>query len=155
MSLSKADWRLAGVLVLAACDAGISGPNLSPADHLTLQILPGYNWSRLPGDAAVISSASVQGHTLQLTVQYGGGCSTHDFALVAGGEVGESNPPFTFFRLAHNAHGDPCDAIVFRDLSVDLTPIIAMLQASSTALRFGLVEPGEHPSAIGELLLTF
>jgi hypothetical protein len=142
------------LLVLAAC-SDVTGPLLSDGDQLVLQVLQGFDWNKLSRDAATITDASVEGHTLRLHVQFGGGCKPHRFALVAGDALAESNPPYTQFRLAHDGGKDPCDALLTRDLEVDLTPIVSLVQLSGgTALRFTLLEPGEHPSAIGELVLT-
>lgn len=142
------------LLALAAC-SDVTGPSLSDGDQLVLQVLQGFDWKKLPDDPATITDGHVEGHTLHLQVQFGGGCKQHRFALVAAEALAESNPPYTRFRLVHEGDEDPCDALLTRDLQVDLTPIVSLVQLSGgTALRFTLLEPGEHPSAIGELLLT-
>ncbi len=146
---------IAAMLALPALACGTpAGPTLS-AEDLVLQVAD-LDWSTLPGDQATITSAELQGHTLHLRVQYGGGCAPHRFALVTGTAIAESFPPYALFRLAHDGSGDPCDALVNRDLRVDLTPIVSLLQqGGGTSLRFGLMEPGQHRAAVGELLLTF
>ena len=145
---------LAGAFLAACSDP--SGPGLSDEDELVLQIVDDLDPSELPDDQATITSARLEGRTLRLTLQYGGGCATHRFALVSGTALGESYPPYTLLRLAHDGNGDPCDALITREVEVDLSPIVPLVQQSGgTALRFNLMEPGEQLSAVGELLLTF
>jgi hypothetical protein len=142
-------------MIALACSNPV-GPGLSDQDQLVLQVTPGLDWRVLPDDQVTITDARVEGRTLHLSLQFGGGCKTHRFALVAGAELGESNPPYTLLRLAHDGHDDFCDALVTRNLEVDLSPIVPLVQQSgAAALRFELVEPGEHVSGVGELLLTF
>jgi hypothetical protein len=129
---------------------------LSAEDQLVLQIVPRLEWRTRADHPAAITSAQVEGQTLRLVVEYGGGCATHRFALVAGTDFGESLPPYTLLRLAHDGSGDLCRALVTRQLEVDLSPIVPLVQQNGgTALRFELVEPGERVSAMGELLVTF
>lgn len=150
-------FRVASGIVLAAI-VGCSnpaGPSLSEEDDLVLQILDDFDWKKLPDDAATITAAHVEGQVLFLQVQFGGGCGKHRLALVTSSAIAESNPPYSQFRLAHDGGGDPCDALITRELRVDLSPIVPLAQGSGNALRFTLLEPGEHPSGVGELLLTF
>ena len=154
MKLGMAGAALLGALLFGCSDA--AGPSLSEDEDLVLQILDLREPGELPDDQATITSARVEGRTLHLTVQFGGGCGRHRFGLVAGTAFGESLPLYTVFRLAHDGGGDPCDALLTRNLRVDLSPIVPLVQqGGGTALRFELLEPGEHPSAVGELLLTF
>jgi hypothetical protein len=139
---------------LAACSSP-AGPSLTDGDDLVLQVIEGLDWKDLPGDPATITAAHLEGRILHLRIQFGGGCEPHRFALVAGRALAESNPPYSMFRLAHDGNHDPCDALLTRDVRVDLSPIVPLVQQSGgTALRFTLVEPGERVSAVGELLLT-
>ncbi|HLB53709.1 MAG TPA: hypothetical protein VJK71_01205 [Gemmatimonadales bacterium] len=145
---------LLGVLLLACSDP--AGPSLSDEPRLVLQIIPGSNWNNLPNDQATITAARIAGSTLHLTVQYGGGCNSHRFALVAGTSFGESLPLYTMLRLAHDGSRDPCEALITRQLEVDLSPIVPLVQqAGGSALRFDVVEPDGRVSSVGELLLTF
>ena len=143
-------WLAAPVLLLS-CDS--TGPTLTDDTELVLQIIPGLDPRDLADEQATITAARVEGRTLFLSLQFGGGCAPHSFALVTGGEIAESNPPYAVFRLAHDGNRDPCDALLSRDVEVDLTPIMPLV--GSSALRFNLMEPGEHPSAVGELLVAF
>jgi hypothetical protein len=145
-------WRwLAAPVFLLSCES--TGPTLTDDTELVLQIIPGLDPDDLADDQATITAAHVDGRTLFLSLQFGGGCAPHSFALVTGGEIGESNPPFTIFRLAHDGNRDPCDALLTRNVEVDLSPIMPL--AGSSALRFTLMEPGERVSSVGELVVTF
>ena len=148
---------LFGLALLGCLDSrGIGGPTLSSDDQLVLQVIPGLDWHALPDDQVTIVSANLASRTLHLRVQYGGGCVDHGLALVTGTELAESFPPFTLLRLAHDAHGDPCDALITRSIEIDLSPIVPLVQQSGAhALRFELLEPGGHPSDVGELVLAF
>ena len=140
----------------AGTDTGLDANDLALAgsDRLELQIVPDLDWRKLPADEVRISAASLDGLSLHLTLQFPGGCRPHQFALVAGTDLAQSNPPYTLFRLAHDANGDMCEAFLTRTVTVDLSPIVPVVQASGArALRFELVEPGERRSSIGELLL--
>lgn len=143
---------LLGSLLLGCGDP--MGPDLSSGDELTLQIVPNLNWHALAADQVVISAAELDGLTLHLTLRFGGGCKVHRFALVAGDSWGESYPPYTVLRLAHDGAADPCDALLSKQVRIDLSPLVPLIQrAGAAALRFELLEPGERRSAVGELLL--
>lgn len=148
-----------GVCLLAAigCDpGGIGGrPTLSDGDRLELQLVQAIDWSRTPDDPVAITSASVDGLLLHATLQFGGGCATHRFALVAGSPIAESNPPYTRFHLAHDAQGDACDALLTKHAQIDLSPIVPLALRSGRSLRFELFEPRDQRSAVGELRIDF
>jgi hypothetical protein len=78
------------------------------------------NWS---ADALSIDSARVSADTLHTFVTYGGGCARHEFALVAWNGWLESHPVQVSVLLAHDAHDDPCDALVTAHLRHDLRPL--------------------------------
>jgi len=147
---------LVGAVLLGCTDPVGPSPALSAEDQLALQIVPHLEWRTGADHPATITSAQVERQTLHLMVEYGGGCATHRFALVAGTELGESLPPYTVLRLAHDGNGDPCRALLGKQLEVDLSPILPLVnQSGGSALRFILVEPGERVSTMGELLVTF
>jgi len=77
----------------------------------------------LPDDPATIVSAAVEGDSLALEVRYGGGCEEHGFALYASDAFMESEPVQVGVTLAHDAKGDPCRALLTRDLKFDLAPL--------------------------------
>lgn len=85
---------------------------------------------RWPADAVTINAADVEGDTLQLSVAYGGGCREHRFTLLAETGWMESYPVQVRSRLAHDAEGDACKALLSRVLRIDLSPLKAAYQAS-------------------------
>jgi hypothetical protein len=146
------------VLALLLACSGPSEPaaTLSEDTDQALQVFAELDHRRLPADQASITHAEVSGRTLRLTLRFGGGCKRHRFALVAIGPLGESLPPSGLLRLAHDGNADPCDALLQRELEIDLSPIIPLVhQAGGTALRFQVLEPGGAGSAIGELVVQF
>ncbi len=77
-------------------------------------------WSRnLPSDSFRLEEAKIVGDCLVLTVQYSGGCQSHDFFLSLVPTL-TAQPVVT---LAHDAHGDMCEAWITDKRSFDLTPL--------------------------------
>ncbi len=115
---------LLGALLVAGLTAsgctGIATETLPPgASHVQVGDVP----STLPDDPATIVSAAVEGDSLSLEVQYGGGCEEHGFALYASDMFLESEPVQVMASLAHDAKGDKCKALVTRKLRFDLGPL--------------------------------
>jgi hypothetical protein len=101
-------------------------------------------------DAAEILRAEIAGDELRLEVQYGGGCAPHHFSLLHEGIFLESQPVQARLHLAHDAHGDPCRALIRRSLAFDLTPLKRAYQSSYQTSRgvivVHVVAPGSaHP----------
>ena len=83
------------------------------------------------GFATEVASASVTGDTLTLTVSYGGGCETHEFALCwPDGAFMESDPVQVALELWHGGPPDACDAWITEDRTFDLTPLKEAWQAA-------------------------
>jgi hypothetical protein len=74
-------------------------------------------------DAYELVSARVEGDTLHVAVQYSGGCTSHEFALLVTPIFMESYPVQMAGSLAHDARADPCRALVGSRLAFDLSPI--------------------------------
>jgi hypothetical protein len=67
---------------------------------------------------------ALRGDVLVLHVQYSGGCRPdHPLVLYASGDFRESNPVQTWMLLAHDDLGDPCEAIIDRNVVFDLDPV--------------------------------
>jgi hypothetical protein len=126
----SARWTHSGVVVLvallAACRDGGDEPAglLSNADdsgriRVELTGTPG----RWPADILTIDSASVKSDTLYAYVSHGGGCREHEYAAVAWNGWLESHPVQVGVFVAHEADGDPCDALLRPVLRFDLTPL--------------------------------
>jgi len=70
-------------------------------------------------------SMSVEATTLRVSVSYGGGCEDHTFAACWDGSIAQSDPESLLLTLAHDDHGDLCDAFVTRDLFIDISDLPA------------------------------
>lgn len=105
-------------VTLAACGAG------TPVDTGTYVVAPvGDPSATTRFDPATIEEVRVEGDRLHLRVTFGGGCRQHDFGLRFERVFLESEPVQSVLRLAHDAHGDPCRALLGRDLEFDLGPL--------------------------------
>ncbi|HEV2149926.1 MAG TPA: hypothetical protein VGR37_21185 [Longimicrobiaceae bacterium] len=145
---------------LAAClaVAGCAGPTIveMPDDGHLVQV--GGIPDRIPSTPATITSAAMQGDVLVLEVTFGGGCGQHDFALYASNVWLESDPVQVNVALAHDGHGDPCRALLSRELRFDLSPLAAAYRRSygrggTVVLR--LREPGGSGAATHTVRYTF
>lgn len=96
------------------------------------------NPSSWPNDGFRIENAGVVGHNLQITLSYGGGCTTHDVKVVAWGGWMESFPVQVRLFISHEDFNDPCDAWITREFSFDLVPLKLAYQES-----YGVGQPGE------------
>ena len=74
-------------------------------------------------DPTFIESSGLAGDRLLLDVRYGGGCAEHDFQLSWDGAILKSNPPQVVLTLSHDAHGDPCRALLAERLQFDLSAL--------------------------------
>jgi len=150
---------LAGALFLSGgCSPGdpISGldpvvaAQLTAGDAVALAvILDPQEFQRWPLDPFTLLRHTFSGDTLTLSVQYGGGCREHRFALLVGDTFMESHPVQVAAALAHNADGDLCRALLGRDLSYDLSPLRALYQAA-----YG-PDPGEVILGLGDRRISF
>jgi hypothetical protein len=80
----------------------------------------GYEW---PGttDPYEILETRVNGDTLTVTVQYGGGCEPHDFQMHQNMRWMKSMPPQLNIYLEHENNNDMCRALITQDLFFDLS----------------------------------
>ncbi len=83
-----------------------------------------------PFDPWTFVAHEIQGDTLSLEVRYGGGCREHRFALLIDPAFMESFPVRVAARLAHDADGDPCRALLTSTLRFDLSPLRGHFEAS-------------------------
>jgi hypothetical protein len=76
----------------------------------------------------------VKGDSLELVVNYGGGCRAQSFLLLADNAWMESYPVQVGVRVARDAQGDNCKALLSRMLRFDLTPLkVAYNEAYQTS----------------------
>jgi hypothetical protein len=121
-----------GVLLLALSGCGGSGP-FDPVDAFlaaspqvgvpTVHLVPEDDPRPWPMDPWTFRSHALHGDTLTLSIEYGGGCHVHRFALLVDPAFRESHPVQVSARLAHDADGDPCRALILEDLRFDLAPL--------------------------------
>lgn len=83
-----------------------------------------------PSDPWTFVAYQIEGDTLSLDVRYGGGCRDHRFALLIDPAFMESFPVQVAARLAHDADGDPCRALLTRTVRFDLSPLREHFEAS-------------------------
>ena len=88
----------------------------------------------LPMDSYALGEAmSIEAKTLRVSVTYGGGCEEHEFAACWDGSISQSNPSSLTLTLAHDAHDDLCDAVITRDLFIDISALPAGFGAPARA----------------------
>lgn len=141
-------YMAAAVLLLPGCGSNAvsdsPGPSASLSTATSGQVtitrdLASAVW---PSDSITITSHRLAGDTLVLQVQYRGGCRDHGFQLLAADAWMESYPVQVAGRLAHDAKGDSCKALVQRELRVSLAPLKeayrSAYQASSGRIAYQL-----------------
>jgi hypothetical protein len=85
------------------------------------------NWK----DLFSIKNVSITSNLLQIEVQYGGGCKTHEFILYVDSILIDGDPPILNFTLCHNANGDACKAIVSETLVFNIKPVEGLYSGPS------------------------
>lgn len=92
--------------------------SLSINSSIDLQI------DQLESDPFKIVSATPYDEGFSIIVQYGGGCTDHDFTIFWNQLIAESFPPQATLTMTHDDHDDPCDAIVRDSLFVPYAQLI-------------------------------
>jgi hypothetical protein len=96
-------------------------------------------------DLCFVQGARIEEDTLHLRVSYIGGCTEHDFRLVALDFFSEGAPLRAELLLAHDARGDACKAMIREVLRFDVSPIKAQYH------RVYGPEPGVVALRLGDL----
>ncbi|HSA54651.1 MAG TPA: hypothetical protein VLE53_03055 [Gemmatimonadaceae bacterium] len=112
---------------------GPTGALLS--DHLDegrgrVVLVPDAHAPGWPSDPLTIGEVSIAGDTIRIGVSFGGGCREHRLQLLAETTWMESNPVQVHARVAHDAGGDACEALIHGTLHFDLAPLRRMYQAA-------------------------
>jgi hypothetical protein len=124
-----------GVNYFRVCDSSVRiGESLS--------MHPGGLPQQLPADPVLTSEVRIQYDMLTLSLSYGGGCWDHLFALHSTGTLSMSQPPEVDLVLSHDAKGDPCKALISRNITFDLSSLLPSEQGQST-VRILLKFPGD------------
>lgn len=100
-----------------------------------------------PADPILIRSAVVRGDSLHIEAEHGGGCARHGYALVVGPAWMESFPVQVGARLAHDANGDRCRALLHPVMAFSLVPVRDAYRAAYGAASATVVinlQPGAH-----------
>jgi hypothetical protein len=122
---------LGAVAFAAACDPN---PSENPVGNTPASASPPVRIHPDVGphsllDATTISAATIQANFLRLELEYSGGCREHDFAALSSGAFLESWPVQLIVFLRHDAHGDPCEALVDNEATFDLTPVARLYRS--------------------------
>ena len=96
-------------------------------------ITPDTDAPHWPSDQVTIQGFTIRGDSLELAVTFGGGCRDHAFTLLSDAAWMESYPVQVGVKLAHDANGDNCKALLSRVLRFDLSPLKAAYSASYQA----------------------
>jgi hypothetical protein len=80
---------------------------------------------RDPVDNLIVTALSIEGDTLHVGVEHGGGCEEHSYGLCYGNAWAESHPIQVGLQVLHEDNGDGCQALLSEQLSFDLAPFKA------------------------------
>lgn len=132
--------NLAALFVVAIACSDTTEPDVpngywSANDTWASQIVitPNADASYWPKDPVTIQEVTIRGDSLELAVTFGGGCRDHAFILLSDAAWMESYPVQVGVKLAHDANGDHCKALLSRVLRFDLSPLKAAYTASYQA----------------------
>lgn len=67
-----------------------------------------------------ILSVALNGNTLELEVNYAGGCGEHSFKLQGAEMISKSLPPIRGIQLIHTSTGDNCKALITKKLQFNI-----------------------------------
>lgn len=142
-TIATAGWRLVTLcyvmIIILACsgttEPGVPNGYWSANDTWAGQVLitPNINAPYWPSDQLTIREFTIRGDSLELAVSFGGGCRDHTFILLSDAAWMESYPVQVAVKLAHDANGDNCKALLSRVLRFDLTPLRNAYTASYQA----------------------
>lgn len=76
--------------------------------------------SQMSTNQTKITSASIKGNKLMLSISYSGGCKEHSFSLVGDEAISKSLPPHRTVHLIHSGEQDLCKAMIMKDLVFDI-----------------------------------
>lgn len=123
------------LLALAACEDA-AGPNLRAGGADEIVVAFGQPTDAYPSDDWDLVSGELEGDTLVLRIQHAGGCRDHEYWLLAVDDwirLPDAGPTPTYgvpLRLAHEAHGDPCEALLSPTLRFGLGPLRAAFRST-------------------------
>jgi len=86
----------------------------------SISIVNDWEYQNAPRDPYTIENVDLKFDTLILNITYGGGCKTHEFALITTATFIESNPVQVNILLSHNANNDKCLALFYETMAFNL-----------------------------------
>ena len=127
-------------ILVVGC-SNVSDPNRTAAlDRQSVVLVDDVNADGWPRDFIQLDSARVTDDgLLQLFTKRGGGCGEHRAALLVSRTFAESQPPLLRARIAHDAGGDMCDALISWRLDFDLAAVRQHYQATYGARAGALI----------------
>jgi len=129
-----------GLIAASACQSP-KGFSEKALDHRPLEEDEVASADDIPSDAFSLLEATVEGDSLRVHLEYGGGCADHEFQLFQAGPTLRSMPPKQPLRLIHQAHGDPCRALIREWRAFD----VSAFQASPRGVTVLLLEDFQLP----------
>jgi hypothetical protein len=130
--------RPALLLVLVGCIGGSHTPLATGDDGDPVTV--SRDCRGAPDDEIHLEALAVDGERLRVTAVYGGGCEEHRFAACWDGTVLDSAPPQLRLHMRHDANDDGCDALVTREVVIDLSSLAFPFQSAALATPDGTIQ---------------
>jgi hypothetical protein len=130
---------LASIVIASACTTRGSTVNLARGDAAD-PVGISRDCRRAPNDELRLQEVALEGGMLRVTVQHGGGCAQHTYAACWHGVIQETAPPRTPLVIHHDANGDNCDALLTREILIDLADLDFEVGAAAIADPAGTIE---------------
>ena len=89
----------------------------------SITIVSNDEYQNAPRDQYTIENVKLILDTLVLNITYGGGCKTHEFALITTAMFMESSPVQVNILLSHNANNDACLTLFYETMAFNLLPL--------------------------------
>ncbi len=141
-----------GLSSFLACRSGIDVP-LFFEGHRQTHFVPAEQVNDWPSDDFRLTDVSVDRDSLMTSVEYGGGCESHEFNLIAGDRFYGEEENTVDIIISHNSHDDPCEALLRRTITFDLEPIQERYRENYSG-RAGVIQLNLKTED-GQFLLTY
>ncbi len=84
----------------------------------------------------ILNIKKIDATHVQIAVQYGGGCEEHEFNLFADENIQPGNATdFVQMMITHDAHGDMCKALITKEYTFDVSPLLKKWQGNPNTNR--------------------
>lgn len=128
-----------GSIVIAACTSRGAGVDLAAGDEAD-PVVVSRACRGAPDDPLNLTAMTVEGETLRVGVQYGGGCAAHAFAACWDGTVLDTAPPRLRLVVHHDGNGDACDALLSHDVLIDVSELGFAFDSAAVIDPAGTIE---------------